>query len=37
MIAATFHFDPDKIWDMDARDIEFWVRRVQWVSDSGKT
>jgi hypothetical protein len=32
VIAATFHFPASQIWDMDARDLTFWVRQAEWIN-----
>jgi len=31
VIAATFHFPSDQLWEMDAEDLHFWVEEARWI------
>jgi len=29
-VAGTFRFDPDVIWNMDPRELRFWLKQATW-------
>jgi hypothetical protein len=36
-IAATFHFPPTEIWNMDADELLFWHAQAARISEAGRT
>ena len=35
-VAATFHFPPSEMWEMDADELRFWHRQAVRVSEAGR-
>ena len=36
LIAYTFHFQPSEVWEFNSVDIEFWLKRLEEISDMNK-
>jgi len=32
VVAATFHFRPADIWEMDLDDLGYWVKQANWIN-----